>query len=104
MSDRVAWLLIRRGWAVTSSDSVELGKIGAVRGEPGKDIFSGVVVRPTSDIGPRYIPSDQIAEIVVGRVELKLSAEEFAALEIEKKPPLAPTFTIREFLRRRGLR
>jgi hypothetical protein len=104
VSEPVSWLLIRRGWIVTSSDGVELGKIGAVRGEPVKDIFNGVVVRPHADIGPRYVYSDLIAEIVVGRVGLVLDAAEFAALPPEPKRPLAPSFTISEFLRRRGLR
>jgi hypothetical protein len=104
LSDPVSWLLIRRGWNVVGADGARLGRVGAVRGEPTKDIFNGVVVRPDSQLGPRYVGSDLIGSITVGRVELKLSAEEFAALPPEKKRPLAPSFSLSELLRRRGLR
>ena len=103
MSGPVSWLLIRRGWQVLTSDGTAIGRIGAVRGEPTKDIFNGVVVRANS-APPRYIPSEYLAEIVSGQVTLKLSAEEFEAIPPEKKRPLAPSVSLTEFLRRFGLR
>lgn len=103
MSEPVSWLLIRRGWQVLTSDGTAIGRIGAVRGEPTKDIFNGVVVRANST-PPRYIPSEYLAEIVSGQVTLKLSAEEFEAIPPEQKRPLAPSVSLSEFLRRFGLR
>jgi hypothetical protein len=101
--DPVSWLLVRRGWEVVSADGVTVGRIGAVRGEPVKDIFNGVVVRAQS-APPRYVPSELIVRIVPGRVALGLSAEEFEALSPEKKRPLAPSLSLPEILRRFGLR
>ncbi|MGD0166832.1 MAG: hypothetical protein ABSC51_06015 [Gaiellaceae bacterium] len=103
MSDPVSWLLVKRGWQVVSSDGTTVGRIGAVRGEPTKDIFNGVVVR-TSSAPPRYVPSELIARIVSEQVVLRLSAEEFEAVPPEQRRPLAPSFTISELLRRFGLR
>lgn len=103
MSEPVSWLLIRRGWQVVASDGTTLGRIGAVRGEPTKGIFNGIVVRANSS-PPRYIPSELVSEIVSGQITLKLSAEEFAAVLPEEKRPLAPSFSIYEILRRFGLR
>ena len=103
MSEPVSWLLIRRGWQVVASDGTALGRIGAVRGEPTKSIFNGIVVRVNS-APPRYIPSDLVSEIVSGRITLKLSAAEFEAVPPEQKPPLAPSVSLSEILRRFGLR
>ena len=103
MSEPVSWLLIRRGWQVVASDGTVLGRIGAVRGEPTKSIFNGIVVRVNS-APPRYIPSDLVSEIVSGQITLKLSAEEFEAVPPEQKRPLAPTVSLSEILRRFGLR
>jgi len=103
VSDPVSWLLVRRGWQVVSSDGVSVGRIGAVRGEPVKDIFNGVVVR-TKSAPPRYIPAELIEKIVSDQVALELSAVEFEAVSPEKKRPLAPGISLSEILRRFGLR
>ena len=103
MSEPVSWLLIRRGWQVLSSEGAVVGRIGAVRGEPTKDIFNGIVVRANS-APPRYIPSEYLSEIVSGRVTVKLTSEELEAIPPEKKRPLAPSVSLSEFLRRFGLR
>ncbi len=103
VSEPVSWLLVRRGWQVLAADGTPVGRIGAVRGEPIKDIFNGIVVR-NSSAPPRYVPSDLVAEIVSGRVTLKLSAEEFEAVPPEKRRPLAPSVSLSEFLRRFELR
>jgi hypothetical protein len=103
VSEPVSWLLVRRGWQVVSSDGTPVGRIGAVRGEPVKDIFNGIVVRANS-APPRYVPSELLAEIVSGQVTLILSAEEFEAIPPEKRRPLAPSVSLSELLRRFGLR
>jgi hypothetical protein len=103
VSEPVSWLLIRRGWEVFASGGTSVGRIGAVRGEPVKDIFNGIVVR-APNVPPRYVPGDLVAEIVSGRVTLRMTAAEFEAIPPEKKRPLAPSVSFSEFLRRFGLR
>jgi hypothetical protein len=103
VSDPVSWLLVRRGWQVVSSDGVTVGRIGAVRGEPVKDIFNGVVVR-TKSAPPRYVPAELIEKIVSGRVALRLNTGEFEAVPPEQRRPLAPSISFSEILRRFGLR
>jgi hypothetical protein len=103
MSDPVSWLLVRRGWQVVSSDGVVVGRIGAVRGEPVKDIFNGFVVRANS-APPRYIPAESVERIVPGQVELRLNAAQFEAVAPEKKRPLTSSISYSEILRRFGLR
>ena len=103
MSEPVSWLLVRRGLQVLASDGTPVGRIGAVRGEPTKDIFNGIVVRANS-APPRYVQSELVAEIVSGQITFRLSAEEFEAIPPEKRRPLAPSVSLSEFLRRFGLR
>jgi hypothetical protein len=103
VSEPVSWLLIRRGWQVVAADGTAVGRIGAVRGEPSKSIFDGIVVRANSS-PPRYLPAGLVREIVSGQVTLELSVEEFEAVAPEGKRPLAPTISLSEILRRFGLR
>jgi hypothetical protein len=103
VSEPVSWLLIRRGWQVVATDGTAVGRIGAVRGEPTKSIFDGIVVRANSS-PPRYLPAELVREIVSGQITLKLSAAEFEATPPEEKRPLAPTVSLSEILRRFGLR
>ena len=103
MSEPVSWLLVRRGWQIVASDGSVVGRIGAVRGEPTKGIFNGIVVRANSS-PPRYLPSELVREIVSGQVTLTLQAAEFEAVPPEKKRPLAPKVSLSEILRRFGLR
>jgi hypothetical protein len=88
---------------VTSSDGTVVGRIGAVRGEPAEDIFYGIVVRSESS-PPRYLLAGSVAKIVSGRVELELSTEEFNVVPVEKRRLLAPRYSLRELMRRAGLR
>ena len=103
MSEPVSWLLIRRGWQVVATDGTAVGRIGAVRGEPTKSIFDGIVVRANSS-PPRYLPAELVREIVSGQVTLELSVAELEAVAPEQKRPLAPTISLSEILRRFGLR
>ena len=78
--DPVSWLLIKPGWKVVAADGVEVGQVDEVAGDDERDIFDGLAVA-TSAVGkPRYVPSEQVGEIVEGVVRLKLSGDEAAAL------------------------
>jgi hypothetical protein len=71
-SDRVSWLMIEPGWRVVSSDGKEVGRVLEVTGDSGADIFDGVAIAFSMFDKPRYVPAEQVAEIIEGRVHLKL--------------------------------
>ncbi|MGZ4258682.1 MAG: DUF2171 domain-containing protein [Gaiellaceae bacterium] len=80
MADPVSWFLIEAGWTVLAADGSEVGKVDEVTGDSNADIFDGLAIS-TSALGkPRYVPSEQVAEIVEGSVRLKLSPEQVEAL------------------------
>ena len=88
--DPVSWLVIESGWKVVGRDGEELGTVHEVVGDTGKDIFNGLAVSPGLLRGSRYVPAERVAQIVDGRVELDLSAEDFDRLdEHGEQPPSA---------------
>ena len=86
MADPVSWLLIEAGWTVLAVDGTEVGKVDEVTGDSTADIFDGLAIA-TSALGkPRYVPSEQVAEIVEGTVRLKLSPEQVKGLDEYLEP------------------
>jgi kynurenine formamidase len=72
MADPVSWLLIEPGWRVDSSDGREIGRVLEVTGDSNVDIFDGLAIACSMFDKPRYVPAEQVAEIVERRVRLKL--------------------------------
>jgi hypothetical protein len=87
MADPVSWLLIERGWNVAGRDGSELGSIAETVGDAGKDIFNGLTVSSGLLRRPKYVPSELVAQIVEGRVELDLDQDGFDALGDYDEPP-----------------
>jgi len=86
VADPVSWLLIEAGWKVLAADGTEVGKVDEVTGDSNADIFDGLAIA-TSALGkPRYVPSEQVAEIVEGTVRLKLSPAQVEALDEYLEP------------------
>ena len=86
MADPVSWLMIEAGWKVLAADGSEVGKVDEVTGDSNADIFDGLAIA-TSALGkPRYVPSEQVAEIVEGSVRLKLSPEQVKQLDEYLEP------------------
>jgi len=80
MADPVSWLMIRPGWKVFAADGSDVGAVDEVAGDDGHDIFDGLAVA-TSALGkPRYVPAEQVAQIVEGEVHLSISREQAEAL------------------------
>ncbi|HEY2353816.1 MAG TPA: hypothetical protein VGH79_02820 [Gaiellaceae bacterium] len=81
MADPVSWFMIRPGWKVYASDGAEVGSVDEVAGDESQDIFDGLAVA-TSALGkPVYVPSESVGPITDDkRIELTMSAEQFAAL------------------------
>jgi hypothetical protein len=69
MPDPVAWTMIERGWTVVDAAGREIGKVEEVTGDENVDIFDGLAIS-----GGKYIPSEQVGEIVEGEVRLKPDA------------------------------
>ena len=81
MADPVSWFMIRPGWKVYASDGTEVGSVDEVAGDESQDIFDGLAVA-TSALGkPIYVPAEMVGPITDdGRIELKVSGEQVAAL------------------------
>ncbi len=84
-ADRIAWVMIEHGWSVFDRDGGELGKVAEVVGDSDSDIFNGLMVSHGLLSRDTYVPSERVASIFEGRVELDLDAAGVGALEDE--PP-----------------
>jgi hypothetical protein len=87
VADPVSWFLIERGWHVVGSDGSELGTVEETVGDPQLDIFDGLTVATGLLSKPRYVPAEQVAEIVEGTVELSIGKDEFDRLGSHEQPP-----------------
>jgi hypothetical protein len=73
VTDPVSWLLIEPGWKVIDASGGEIGKVEAVTGDSGADIFDGLAIATSTFGKPRYVPSEQVDEITEGTVRLSLT-------------------------------
>ena len=90
MADPVSWFVVEKGWKVVCSEGAEVGTVAQLIGDTGKDIFNGLSVSPGLLKGNRYVPSERVAQIVQGRVELDIDAAAFGRLgEHRDVPPSA---------------
>ena len=86
MADPVSWFMIETGWKVVAADGSEVGEVDEVAGDSSEDIFDGLAIA-TSALGkPRYVSSEQVAEITEGVVRLSLSAEQVTQLGEYREP------------------
>jgi len=87
MSDPVSWFLIEPGWKVYDAAGEEIGSVDEVVGDSGDDIFNGLSIS-TSLLGrPKYVPSEQVAAITEGRIELAISKDQVEGLGEFEEPP-----------------
>jgi hypothetical protein len=87
----VSWLLIEPGWSVVGVDGTELGRVEEVTGDSSADVFDGLSVGASATAHPKYVPSEQVGEIVEGRVSLRIDAAAFEQLGEFKEPPVQDT-------------
>jgi hypothetical protein len=80
VTDPVSWLLIEPGWQVIDADGGAIGKVEAVTGDSGADIFDGLSVATGILARPKYVPAEQVGPITEGTVQLKLQRSAFDAL------------------------
>ena len=81
MPDPVAWKVIERGWKVVSADGTDVGTVDEIVGDSTADIFNGLTVSPGLLKANRYVPSEQVDEIVEGQVRLRVDAGAFDGFE-----------------------
>lgn len=72
MADPVSWLLVEPGWKVVDASGEEIGRVEAVTGDSNADIFDGLSIASGILSRPKYVPAEQVAEIVEGTVKLSL--------------------------------
>jgi hypothetical protein len=87
MADPVAWTMIESGWNVVASDGADVGHVDEVTGDSTADIFNGLAISSGPLGKPRYVPAEQVARIVEGRVELALTSDEVKRLGTYDEPP-----------------
>jgi hypothetical protein len=80
MADPISWLMIEPGWQVVDASGEELGRVEAVTGDSGADIFDGLAVSSGMFSRPKYVPAEQVGTITDGQVQLKLAQAAVAAL------------------------
>ena len=76
MNDRVSWLVIENGWTVTAADGSEVGKVEGIVGDTGKDIFNGLTIATGMFSRAKYVPAENVADIVEGTVRLDLTPQQ----------------------------
>jgi ribosomal 30S subunit maturation factor RimM len=79
--------MIEPGWKVVAADGTEVGRVEEVMGDSGQDIFNGLSIATGILARPRYLPAEEVAEIVEGEVRLKLTADEIERLGEYERPP-----------------
>jgi hypothetical protein len=87
VADPVSWFLIERGWQVLGSDGSELGTVEETVGDSQLDIFDGLTVATGLLSKARYVPAEQVEEIVEGTVKLSIGKDEFDRLGGHEQPP-----------------
>ncbi len=87
----VSWLLIEPGWSVEVADGSEVGHVEEVTGDSSADVFDGLSVGTSAFARPKYVPSEQVGEIVEGRVRLTIDAAAFEQLGEFREPPVQET-------------
>jgi hypothetical protein len=91
MTDPVSWLQIEKGWNVVTADGTELGTVFEVTGDENADIFDGLAIKAKRFASARYVPAEQVGEIVSGEVRLTITSAEVDSLEPFTEPPTQET-------------
>lgn len=80
MARPVSWKVIEPGWRVVAAGGEDVGSVHEVVGDEGADIFNGLAVSPGFLHNSRYVPAEEVGEIVDGVVRLQLAKDAFDRL------------------------
>jgi hypothetical protein len=92
VADPVSWMMIEPGWTVVDANGETVGRIDEVVGDESVDIFNGLKVLTGLLGAPKYVPAEQVGEIVEGRVTLQLTKQQLEDLEHSDQPPPSEAF------------
>jgi hypothetical protein len=79
--DPVSWKMIEPGWVVVGRDGETLGRVRALLGDGVADIFSGLVVSHGLLRPSRHVPSERVAAIYEGLIEVDFDEAQFESLD-----------------------
>ena len=88
-ADPVSWLMVEQGWKVVDSAGNDVGRVEEIVGDTNADIFSGLSVSIGLLKGNRFVPSEQVAEITEGEVQLQLTRDGLESLDKYEQPPVS---------------
>ena len=86
MTDPVAWTVIERGWKVIDAEGEEIGHVDEITGDENADIFDGLTIRHGKASKPKYVPAENVTEILDGEIHLSLSHAQVETLETYTEP------------------
>jgi hypothetical protein len=84
--DPVAWINIEPGWKVVDAKGEEIARVHELAGDENADIFDGLVIRRSLASKDKYIPAEQVVQILDGEVHLSLTREQVEAIENYNEP------------------
>lgn len=85
--DPVSWLMIEPGWTVEDAAGEQLGRVEEVTGDSNADIFDGLSIALGMTKQPLYVASENVGEIVDGRVRLTIDRAAIERLGRYTEPP-----------------
>jgi hypothetical protein len=86
MPDPVSWKVVEKGWKVRDAAGDEIGTVGEITGDETADIFDGLTISQGILSRDKYVPSEQVGEIVEGEVRLTISHRQVEALQDFEEP------------------
>ncbi len=92
MPDPASWMMVEQGWTVVAADGSSVGRVDEVVGDEETDIFNGLKILTGKLGAPKYVPSEQVGEIVEGTVRLALTPDEVSELGEYREPPPSEQF------------
>ena len=67
--------MVEQGWSVVAADGSDVGRVDEVVGDLDADIFTGLKVLTGLLATPKYVPSEQVGDIVEGTVALRIAGD-----------------------------
>ena len=83
---QVSWKALEKNATVATSDGDESARVTEIVGDPGADIFNGLVLNLGMLDKNRHLPAERVTAIWPQRVEVDATLEELKALPPYEEP------------------